>query len=72
MKFELGKYYEHTSGAKYYIAGVMDSIFYGMCFIGEDDRGGFDPVGSTADNALNYKEITKEQFLGYNKLEENK
>jgi hypothetical protein len=63
MKFELGKFYEHTTGSRLYIAGVMQSMFYGMTFVGEDEYGEFSPVGSTEDNAVNYKEITKEQFL---------
>jgi hypothetical protein len=63
MKFELGKFYEHTTGSRIYIAGCVSSIVYGVTFIGEDAYGDFSPVGFGEDNAVNYKEITKEQFL---------
>lgn len=64
MKFELGKYYEHTTGSRIYIAGCMSSEIYGMCFVGEDEFGNFSPVGQSEDNAVNHFEIAKEVFNG--------
>ena len=63
MKFELGKYYEHSGWGRLYICGVMNSHMYGMCFIGEDQFGNFSPVGTHEDNAQNYSEIDKDRFL---------
>jgi hypothetical protein len=63
MKFELGKYYKHTTGSKLYICGLGETYYHGRCFIGENERGELFPIGNTQENAMNYKEITKEQFI---------
>lgn len=62
MKFELGKYYQHTTGSKLYICGLGETIIYGSCLVGEDEHGDLIAVGKSEENAVNYSEITKEQF----------
>ena len=63
MKFELGKYYRHTSGRKLYICGLAETNTYDRCFVGEDEKGNLSPVGNTEENAINHVQITKEEFL---------
>lgn len=64
MVFELGKYYEHTTGSRLYIVGCMASYGYGMGYVGEDEWGNFHAVGKDEDNASNFSEITREEFIG--------
>lgn len=63
MTFEIGKYYEHTTGSRLFIAGCMSSCVYGLCLIGENEFGEFSAIGRGEDDAINYAEITKEQFI---------
>jgi len=63
MKFELGKYYKHTSDKAIYICGVVHSHMYGMGYIAEDHKAEFSQVGSDSGSAENYNEITKEDFF---------
>jgi hypothetical protein len=63
MKFELGKYYQHTTGSKLYICGISDTYYHGRCFVGENEYGELMPIGNTQENAMNYKEITKDEFV---------
>lgn len=63
MKFELGRYYKHTTGSKIFICGLADSIFYGRGLIAEDERGELSRVGDSEENTVNYAEITKEEFM---------
>jgi len=64
MKFELGKYYVHSTGLCIHIIGALESTIYGWTFISERPGvGSFQPVGSDADAAVNWEETTKEHFL---------
>jgi hypothetical protein len=63
--FELGKYYKHSTGKKLHICGLVDSYYYGNCFAGEDENGNLSDVGKDADNTVNWKEISKDEFIGY-------
>ena len=38
MVFEIGKYYEHSSGEQLYICGKVKSHLYGECLIAETGR----------------------------------
>ena len=67
MKFELGKYYQHTTGCKLHICGIADTRIYGICFVGESDLGTLYHIGSEEEKAVNHAEITKEEFLYRNK-----
>ena len=64
MKFELGKYYQHTTGMKLHICGLSDTYYHGRCFVGENNKGELLPVGSDEASAVNFHEISKEQFIG--------
>ncbi len=35
-KFEIGKAYQHHSGAQLFICGMADTIYHGLCFVAED------------------------------------
>lgn len=63
MIFELGKYYQHTTGTKLYICGIGETIYHGRCFIGENQCGELAPIGCSEHNTVNFTEITKEQFM---------
>lgn len=64
-QFELGKYYRHTDGSKIYIAGVADTKYHGVCFVGENPLGEIFPIGiGKGGYSQNYTEITEEEFLG--------
>ena len=56
MRFELGKYYRHTSGAWVHIIGMVHSETWGWCLVGEDPSGALRPVGMGADHALHWEE----------------
>lgn len=62
-KFELGKFYQHTTGEKLYICGVVDTNAYGKTLVGEDGYGNLSPIGNHEFATENYREITKEEFL---------
>lgn len=34
-RFEIGKFYEHTSGKQLHICGLVDTLLWGICFIAE-------------------------------------
>lgn len=60
MVFELGKTYEFTDGKLMKIVGVVDSVAYGKCLIGETDHCDFIPVGDTEEYTINWKETEKQ------------
>lgn len=62
-RFELGKFYKHTTGEKLYICGVVDTNAYGKTLVGEDEYGNLIPIGNHEYATDNYHEITKEEFL---------
>ena len=62
MRFELGKYYAHTTGDKLYICGICDTKIYGMCLMGENRNGDFIPIGQHKGATLNWHEISEEEF----------
>ena len=45
----------------------MSSCVYGLCLIGENEFGEFSAIGNGEDSAVNYAEITKEQFMSPSK-----
>lgn len=63
MKFELGKCYKHESGSKYFICGIVNTEYHGICLVGENELGELHPVGMEEANAENFKEISKEEFF---------
>jgi len=72
MIFELGKYYKHTSGTYLKIVGIAETTIYGTCFIAEEECGQtFTPVGKTEDHAMNYVEVSKEEYINNYKDKHN-
>ena len=56
MKFETGKCYQHTTGAKVRMLCEIDTYFYGHCILGETDNGEYVPCGMSEENSENYVE----------------
>ena len=58
MKFQEGKYYQHSGGGVIHIVGSLPTFFYGNGLVAEDEHGGLRRVGNDEDNALNYHEVS--------------
>ena len=63
MKFEIGKYYEHTSGKQIHILCETVTEAFGKCLMCESSGGIIYPVGLTEEYSANYKLISRERFL---------
>lgn len=62
--FEVGKCYEHNTGKRIHIVAEAElDIYFSPCLIAETDSGGIIPVGKSEENAVNYHEITREEWL---------
>jgi len=63
MVFEVGKYYEHTCGEKISVAARGLTRMWGDTLFAEHRADGeITAVGKTADHAVNWHEITAEDF----------
>ena len=64
MVFEVGKCYEHNSGHRIHVVAEAElDIYFSPCLIAETDEGHIIPVGKRAENAVNYHEITRKEWL---------
>jgi hypothetical protein len=63
MKFKNGRCYEHTTGQQIKIIGRCKSTMYGKCLIAETDEGEFVPVSTHEEAAVNFKEITHDEWM---------
>lgn len=64
MKFEIGKFYRHTTGEELAILGEVETTLYGKCLVAESsDHVDLKPVGKDESNAENYVEITKNEWM---------
>lgn len=65
MIFEVGKYYQHASGEKMAIVGEVNTTLYGdNVLVGEpDSTPNLRPVGRDESNTVNWKEISKEEWM---------
>lgn len=65
MRFEIGKFYQHTSGQMISVVCQAETTMYGITFLAEQsDSPDFISVGSDSDEyAENWEEITKEQWM---------
>lgn len=67
MKFEIGKYYRHTTGHLLSILGEIETDMWGKTLVAESNRPRamteLTPVGSDAGAAVNYSEIDREQWM---------
>lgn len=64
MKFELGKYYQHSSGETIHIVGSVKTYIHGWCYVAEvSGESNLRPVGYTDDGyAQNWTEIGEEDY----------
>lgn len=66
MKFEVGKYYKHSSGQLLHIIGEVTSTIYGHCLVDESPWiYNLLPVGISESNTMNYEEIDKDEWNKY-------
>ena len=64
MVFEIGKFYKHATGQCLSIVGKLTTTMFGDTLIAEqNDSIDFQAVGSDDSSAVNYKEITKEEWM---------
>lgn len=61
--FEIGKYYQHSMGRRISILCWAETYFHGRCMIAEESDGCFTPVGADEANAVNWEEISREQWV---------
>jgi hypothetical protein len=60
--FEPNKYYRHSGGGMLHTLHYLKTFMYGIALIAEDRMGKLHPVGSYPENAINYHEITEQEF----------
>ena len=58
MKFEIGKYYQHSQGQVIHIVGRLPTFFYGEGLVSEGDDGNLSRIGEDEDSAVNWKEVS--------------
>lgn len=64
MKFEIGKFYEHTSGKQVAIVGKVKTTMWGETLVAENANESYlSPFGSDEAAAENWSEITKEEWM---------
>ena len=72
MKFELGKYYKHTTNHYIYVCGLAHSYLYGLSLVGEHyypekrqrkRQPELYQIGTQESHAVNFHEITEQEFL---------
>lgn len=64
MKFEIGKYYRHTTGHELAILCEAETTIRGKGLVAETNgRDELTLVGESEENAVNYTEITKKEWM---------
>jgi len=64
MRFQVGKYYKHNGGCIIHIIGAAKTTMYGWCLIAEEAGGAtLKPVGQDETHAVNWQEITEEEWV---------
>ena len=58
MKFQIGQYYQHTTGRVICILGQIHTFFHGSCLLAEEDTGTLIPVGSDEVSAQNWHQVS--------------
>lgn len=62
MKFELGKYYQHSGGQRLHMIALAQTRMYGLALLGEALDGSITPCGLDETNAVNWTEISLIEF----------
>ena len=64
LSFKVGKAYRHSSGCEMKIIGWANTTVHGdACMIAEEKSGHLKPVGSDPDAAVNWKEISEDEWM---------
>ena len=65
MKFEIGKYYKHTTGEIINVLGEITTTLYGNTLIAEtnDVYNIFKPVGKSEECTVNWIEVGREEWM---------
>ncbi|CAM2954106.1 hypothetical protein PASE110613_09355 [Paenibacillus sediminis] len=64
MEFEVGKYYEHTTGEQISIVGEIVTTLYGKCLVAESSESpDLKPVGKGDYYAENWHEISHVEWM---------
>lgn len=67
MRFEIGKYYKHTTGSMLHIISAGKTTLYGWTHIAEQAGVNayetFLAIGMDEDSAVNYTEIGEEEWM---------
>lgn len=63
MKFEIGKYYKHTTGSMLHIVSAAKTTMWGWTTIAETNKSELIAVGSDESAAVNYTEIKEEEWM---------
>jgi hypothetical protein len=58
MKFQIGQYYQHTTGRVICILGQIHTFFHGSCLLAEEDTGTLIPVGFDQVSAQNWHQVS--------------
>lgn len=61
--FWVGGYYRHTTGDTLHVLGELTTRMYGPALIAEAPDGALTPLGKDPSCAVNFREITAEEFL---------
>lgn len=68
MKFQIGQYYQHTTGRVICILGQIHTFFHGSCLLAEEDSGALIPVGTPTRSDLAYQ--LRKQGLSFREIGE--
>lgn len=63
MKFEIGKYYRHPTGAMLYIISAAKTTMWGWTTIAEASKTELIAVGDDESAAVNYTEINENEWM---------
>jgi len=64
MKFQIGKFYRHTTGKEFSIVGTVRTTMFGDTLVAEqNDNVDLVAVGSDESATTNFVEISKEEWM---------
>lgn len=73
MKFELGKYYKHTTGTMLHVIASAETTMFGDALIAEESgQIDFKAVGKDESHSVNYTEIDKKEWDEYHKKQDRR
>jgi hypothetical protein len=63
MKFEIGKFYQHTTGHKLHVVSAGLTTMWGWTLIAESDSMGLCSLGGDEASAVNWSEICESDWM---------